>query len=432
MSGRTRRFLLAMWEGGGTVPPELGVARRLLARGHQVHVLGDPTIAERAISLGCTFSPWMRAPHRTSLDPAQDLFKDWELSNPLAMLRNARDRFMAGPAGEFAVDTRETITAVRPDVLLADVMLLGAVIAGQAARLPIAVLTPNIWMIPSPGVPAVGPGLAPARSALGRTRDAAMRTVANRLFDRGLPALNAARAASGLPPLTSFWDQILDVDRILVLTSPTFDFAAPHVPAHARYVGPVLDDPQWAEPWTPPWADDDVRPLVLVAFTSNYQDHGPQLRRVVDVLSGLPVRAIVTLGQMLDDHEVTPTDNVAVARSAPHSQILPQAALVISHCGHGTTLKSLAAGVPLVCIPMGRDQNDTAARVIHHGAGVRLRPSASPNQICRAVTTVLHNERIRANAQRLASIIAQEQQTTTSIVAQLEELAATVPSEPTP
>ena len=427
MSGRTRRFLLAMWEGGGTIPPELGVARRLLERGHQVHVLGDPTLAERASALGCTFSPWTRAPHRTSLDPAQDLFKDWELSNPLAMLRNARDRFMAGPAADFARDTRETIATVRPNVLLTDVMLLGAVIAGQAARLPVAVLKPNIWMIPSPGVPAVGPGFAPAKSVLGRTRDAAMRTVANRLFDRGLPALNAARDAYGLPRLTSFWDQILDVDRILVLTSPTFDFAAPHVPAHARYVGPILDDPQWAQPWTPPWPDDDARPLVLVGFTSNYQEHGPQLRRVTEALSSLRVRAVVTLGQMLDDAEVTPTDNVAVTRSAPHSQILPRAALVISHCGHGTTLKSLAAGLPLVCIPMGRDQNDTAARVVHHGAGVRLRPNASTEAIRSAVEQVLHNERFRANAKRLAAVIAEEQQTT-DVVAELEELAKALPA----
>jgi MGT family glycosyltransferase len=427
MTGRTRRFLLAMWEGGGTIPPELGVASRLLERGHQVHVLGDPTLAERARTLGCGFSPWARAPHRTSLDPAQDLFKDWELSNPLAMLRNARDRFMAGPAADFACDTREAITAVRPDVLLADVMLLGAVIAGQAARLPVAALKPNIWMIPSPGVPAVGPGFAPAKTVLGRIRDGAMRTVANRLFDGGLPALNAARASHGLAPLTSFWDQILGVDRIVVLTSPTFDVAAPHVPPHARYVGPILDDPPWAEPWTPPWPDDDPRPLVLVGFTSNYQEHAPQLRRVTEALSALPVRAVVTLGQMLDDDEVTPTDNVAVVRSAPHREILPRAALVISHCGHGTTLKSLAAGLPLVCIPMGRDQHDTAARVVHHGAGVRLRPNASTAAIRSAVEQVLHDERFRANAERLAATIALEQRSA-DVVTELEELAETLPA----
>jgi hypothetical protein len=75
-----------------------------------------------------------------------------------------------------------------------------------------------------------------------------MRAVANRLFDGGLPALNAARAAHGLAPLTSLWQQVLEVDRILVLTSAAFDLAAGAVPDNVRYVGPILDDPQWAEP----------------------------------------------------------------------------------------------------------------------------------------------------------------------------------------
>jgi hypothetical protein len=46
-------------------------------------------------------------------------------------------------------------------------MMLGAMLAGQAARLPVAALMPNIWMIPTPGVPAVGPGFAPAKTVLG-------------------------------------------------------------------------------------------------------------------------------------------------------------------------------------------------------------------------------------------------------------------------
>jgi MGT family glycosyltransferase len=427
MNHHQRRFLLTMWEGGGTIPPELGVARRLLDRGHQVHVLGDPTLAGPAAATGCTFSAWRRAPHRTSLDPAQDLFRDWELSNPLAMLRNFRDGFMAGPAADFAAETREAIEAFRPDALLTDGMILGAMLAGQAARLPVVALMPNIWMVPTPGVPAVGPGFAPATTALGRARDTAMRAVANRVFDGGLPALNAARAAHGLAPLTSFWSQVLDVDRILVLTSAAFDLAAPAVPGNVRYVGPILDDPAWAEPWVPPWGDEPDKPLVLVGFTSNYQDQGPQLRRVVEALSSLPVRGVVTLGQMLGADEVPPTDDVAVVRSAPHGRILPHADVVVTHCGHGTTLKALAAGVPMVCIPMGRDQNDTAARVVHHGAGVRLRPTASPERIGAAVRDVLADPRYRANARRLATAIADERRSV-DVVGEIEGLSGAMPA----
>ena len=37
--------------------------------------------------------------------------------------------------------------------------------------------------------------------------------------------------------------------------------------------------------------------------------------------------------------------------------------------------------VPLVCVPMGRDQLDVAARVVYAGAGTRLRPRAKPDAI---------------------------------------------------
>lgn len=400
-----RRFLLAMWEGGGNVPPELGVARRLVDGGHSVHILGDPTIERGAEAAGCTFSAWTRAPHHTTLDPGEDPIKDWESNNPLVLLQRLRDRFIAGPAGQFAADTADTIATVQADALLADAFLFGSIIAAQAASLPVVLLVSNIWIMPARGTPPIGPGFAPARSALGRGRDAAMVAVINRLFAKGLPAINSVRSEYGLAPLSSFYDQALSTDRIVVLTSPEFDYAAATVPANVRYTGPILDDPGWTQPWTPPWAADDERPLVLVGFSTTYQDQGPILRRVVDALATLPVRAVVTLGQMLDPTEVAAAANVAVVASVPHKSVLPHTSVVITHCGHGTTMKALAAGVPLVCIPMGRDQNDTAARVVEAGAGVRLRANASAKRIRAAVLQVLEDDRFRERAAHLAAAI---------------------------
>jgi UDP:flavonoid glycosyltransferase YjiC (YdhE family) len=84
-------------------------------------------------------------------------------------------------------------------------------------------------------------------------------------------------------------------------------------------------------------------------------------------------------------------------------------------------MKTLAAGVPLVCIPMGRDQNDTAARVVYHGAGVRLPRSALAPRIRTAVQRALGDDRLRANAARMASAIA-DQGSTADLVTELESL----------
>jgi MGT family glycosyltransferase len=406
--GKSGRFLLATWDGGGNIPPELGVARRLVERGHRVHVLGDPTIRSAADAAGCTFNPWRLAPSRRSLHPADDLFEDWETSSPLFRLRRVRDRLIAGPSAAFAADTVAAIAAFRAHVVMTDAFLFGAIMAGQAAGLPVVALLPTICVLPERGAPSFGPGFPLAKSVLGRTRDAAVSAVATRMFSRGLPALNAARAGLGLPPLQSFADQAHQADRILVLSSETFDYASPYVAANARYVGPVLDDPDWVEPWESPWPAANRDPLVVVGLSPTFQEQTALLGRIGDALSTLPVRAVVTLGQMLPSNAVVPTANVAVVQSAPHSQLFAGASAVVSHGGHGTTMRALAAGVPLVCLPMGRDQRDVAARVAHHGAGIRLSPLASAHRIRRAVTTVLTDVRYRAGAGQLADTMATE------------------------
>jgi UDP:flavonoid glycosyltransferase YjiC (YdhE family) len=99
---------------------------------------------------------------------------------------------------------------------------------------------------------------------------------------------------------------------------------------------------------------------------------------------------------------------VTVVERAPHSEVLRHASAVVTHAGHGTVIKALAAGVPVVAIPLGRDQLDNAARVAHHGAGLRLKPKAGPETIARAVQRVLDEPSFAGAAQRMADAIAAE------------------------
>jgi UDP:flavonoid glycosyltransferase YjiC (YdhE family) len=252
-----------------------------------------------------------------------------------------------------------------------------------------------------------------------RTRDAVLARVFTRLFDGGLGAVNEGRAAMALSPLQHTFDQATGVDVMLLLTARAFDFPGPPLPPNARYVGAQLDDPVWAAPWPA----DDRRPLVLVAFSSTFQNQGAVLERVMAALGALDLRGLVTVGPALDGLGSHAPANVAVVASAPHAQIIPSASLVVSHCGHGTTLKALSHGVPLVCLPMGRDQVDNAARVVWHGAGVRLKPSASADAIRNAVAAVLGDERYRRAAQALAARLQEESASSDPAIVELERLA---------
>ena len=410
--------LVALWDGGGTVPVELGVVRRLLARGHTATVLGDPTIAADVADTGAEFRPWVRAPHRTSQAPEGDLVKDWECRTPFELLGRLCDRIITGPAARYAGEVREALAARRADTVIASGPLLGALIGAESMGVPAVALSANVYSRPAPGLPPFGSGLAPAGGVLGLGRDRALNALASALWNRKLPDLNAARARFGLDPLNEIWGQWDRAARVLVLTSPAFDFPAV-LPDNVRYVGPVLDDPVWSEPYAVPEGDE---PLVVVGLSSTYMQQGDVLRRIVAALDTLPVRAVVTTGPALDPAEVPGTPKVAVVRSAPHAQLFPQADVVVTHAGHGTLMKALAAGVPTLCLPMGRDQGDNVVRAARHGAVLALKPKASPASIAGAVRRLLDEPAYRRNAEALGARIRADA-AGTALVDEIESLA---------
>jgi MGT family glycosyltransferase len=225
------------------------------------------------------------------------------------------------------------------------------------------------------------------------------------LFNRGLPPVNRARTEQGLPPLRNVLEHFDRAQRVLVLTSESFDFHGYSHPQHLRYVGSTLMDPPWVEDWRSPWNEDDSRPLVIVSFSSTYMAQERVLARAIDGLSRVDARVLVTTGPTIDPASFHPGANTTVVRSAPHAQLFQEAAVVVTHAGMGTVTRALAAGVPLVCIPMGRDQHDVAARVIYPGAGVRLRSSAKPDAIRAAVERLIREPSFRTAAARIGANI---------------------------
>ena len=147
------------------------------------------------------------------------------------------------------------------------------------------------------------------------------------------------------------------------------------------------------------------------------------LARAIDGLGRLDARVLVTTGPAIDPASLPAAGNTGVVRSAPHAELFPEAAAVVTHAGMGTVTRALAAGVPLVCLPMGRDQLDVAARVVHPGAGVRLRPGAKPAAIAAAVERVIREPGFRIAAERIGARLVADAAAQRGI-AELEALAA--------
>jgi UDP:flavonoid glycosyltransferase YjiC (YdhE family) len=228
-----------------------------------------------------------------------------------------------------------------------------------------------------------------------------------------------ARVAVGLSSVEELGldivDQILDAD--VLRRSPYLSVFPPSLDEGAQPSTYRFHDPAWdTEPGELPawWPGREDRPLVYVTFGS-VAGQFPQALPVYGValraVAELPVRVLLTVGHDLDLDALPSTpDNVRIERWVPQQDVLGHAAMAVVHGGSGSTLGAIAAGVPLVVVPLFADQPQNARRVVEVGAGLsvepdREAPDSTTGPLHDAVEIVLaessYGERARGLAEEL-------------------------------
>ena len=355
--------LMVTWDAGGNLPPFLGLGHELQRRGHRVRCLAPE-------------------PTRAAVTQAEIVFRPLQhgaVFNPLAPLRpeqsqeaQARVFFDDG----YRADLRAEVDEEQPDIVVVDCFLVSAQAAVEAMGVPLALLVHTLpgWFVP--------------------------------FWDRVLlPPTNAMRERVNLSTVRSTAELWARADRTLVASTQVLDRPRRDLNAlpGVRYVGPISEpqdgkDRAAAVPST-------SEPLVLVSFSTTFMDQQDALARTIAALRALPVQALVTSGPAINTTALPPARNVAVRRWLPHAALLPRTALVVTQGGHSTVVKALAYGVPLLCIPLGRDQRFIAERVEAVGAGLALPPDAGPDALATAITSLMRDPSYREAAQRVRSAI---------------------------
>jgi UDP:flavonoid glycosyltransferase YjiC (YdhE family) len=208
----------------------------------------------------------------------------------------------------------------------------------------------------------------------------------------------------GHPGLDQLWQSR---DRIISTSFAPFDAAPLPGWDMVRHCGPVFEDEKFAVPTVLPWAADDPTPLVLVSFSTGFEQRNVEkVQRALDALASLPVHIVATTGGIVAPNEVAAPANAVVLNYAAHDPILRRAALVVTHGGHGTAMRSLLHGAPLVVIPgLAGDQPYVAAAVHEFGAGLALPGDASSDAVRAAAQEVLAKQSYRDNAKQRAAML---------------------------
>jgi UDP:flavonoid glycosyltransferase YjiC (YdhE family) len=352
-----------------------------------------------------------------------DLVRDWAAKTPFGAAVRLRDGAMIDPLPEGARQCAAILSDWSADVVVFDWLFLGAAVAAESSGIPATALVHCPYPLPISGAPPLFSGMKPMTGVLGSLRDRAVNGFFRRFSAAGLPKLNQVRAECGLTPLNAWEEQLRSVAGIYVLTAPELDFAGSlSLPANVHYVGPAFehDSDEWSSPWPPENAD----PLVVVSFSTSYMNQTVLVQRVLDALDGLKARVLFTAGPAIDIAQLRLPANARAERFVPHRAVLPYASLVITHAGWQTVNAALSCGVPLVCIPDGRDQPDNAVRVLAAGAGVRVSKRAPVRRIRKVVEQALGDPSLKRGAERMAVALSRQDGARTTVDA-LEALVKT-------
>ncbi|GAA3455102.1 glycosyltransferase [Dactylosporangium matsuzakiense] len=379
------RFLVYTPPAAGHVFPLVPGLLRLLDRGHQVQIRTGAALVGHLRTAGLdaiAVDPRIDASVKRSGagDDMADLFGrgEWEIA-----------------------DLRAAISAFTPDVLLADTNTFGAATLAQATGLPWAITQPSVLALRGQGIPPYSLGLAPGRGPLTAARDALLWKIVERVYGRMLlPGLNPLRTGLGLPALTNALDYHRQPDRLITLTGAPLEYPRHDLPAHVRLTGGQTWDPPAA---APDWLTEPGDPWVLVTCSTHYQADEALAVQAVEALRDRPVRVLVTLADAYDTVSLPAADNVRVERFVPHGPVLAHAAVVVCPSGMGIVTKAVAAGVPVVAVPFGRDQPEVARRVEQAGTGVILpRKRLTAARLSAAVTAATA---LRERAQTIAATL---------------------------
>jgi UDP:flavonoid glycosyltransferase YjiC (YdhE family) len=350
------RILWACWDGGGNLNPSLGIAHALEGRGHEVHFSGRPEMVGRVQAAGLSASELAEA--RTDLDRYS--------FHPMATVFG----YLSSPAvGEELVG----IVADRtPDVVVIDALFSAALNVAPRFSAPTAVMLHTFFDRVMPMWHMVFAMQSDSRQKAGFT---------------------------GLPDLDMLWGER---EVFHVNTLKAFDGDPATTWTNVVHGAPVLTSEGRAAPADLPWDAGDPTPLVLLSFSTVSEQGSPEmLQRSLDALGGLPVHIVATTGGVVDPGELAAPANAYPVPLADHDALMERASLVVGHGGHGTTMRALRHGLPIVGIPaMLSDQVPITQWIEEWKVGRGLPLDADVTQIRAAAQDVLANPAFREQAER--------------------------------
>jgi MGT family glycosyltransferase len=371
-----RRILLAAFGDPGHAFPAIALGRELVRRGHTVCIE--------------TWDRWQADCEREGMQFAPaPIYEVWPRGGAALKPYQAAVRASEQSAA--------LIRSFDPDVVVADILTVASALAAQIERRPWATLVPHVLPIAEPGFPPYSIGARLPRTHAGERLWRLFDPLVRKGLEEGRVQLNGARERVGLPPVDRLHGGISRALAI-VATFPHLEYPRRHWDPSVQVTGPLM----WEQPFgdvEPPPGDD---PLVLIAPSTAQDREQRMLAAALEGLAGEPVRVLATYNRRPPPSPLEVPPNARLVEWVSYTKTMPMCDAIVCHAGHGTLMRSLASGVPVVACPAAGDMAENAARVAWAGAGVSLpRRLVTARGVRLAVRRVLGEASYSARAREL-------------------------------
>lgn len=313
-------------------------------------------------------------------------------SGPIGLRRMIRTT--AAMTDRLLAQAPAVLDRIGATAVLADAVEPAGPLIARRLGLPCAIALTGLPLLGDELIPPPYVGWRFRTDAWGRFRNRSGYAVARQLMRPIEAVVQARRSAWGLhdaPPMAHV--QVAQCPREL-------DFPRAQLPAKFHYGSP------WRLPEsTASEIARDERPLIFCSL-GTLQGARPALFAIMAAAcAAIGARAVIGHGGGLTPEEEAALPGDPLVRAFwPQRAVLDQCDAAILHGGFNSVLDALAAGVPIVALPIGFEQPGTAARIAHSGAGKVLSPHRlSTQSLAHALGELIGNDRYRSAARRLAA-----------------------------
>ena len=186
-----------------------------------------------------------------------------------------------------------------------------------------------------------------------------------------------------------------------------FDFPRKELPPHFHYTGPYFSSGS-RQSVEFPFEKLTGQPLIYASMGTLQNKLLTVFADIAEACADFDAQLVISLGGASKPEDLPPLKgNPLVVAYAPQLEIIPKAAMMITHAGMNTAMECLTNGVPMVAIPVTNDQPGVAARITWTGCGETI-PVKKLNvaNLKNAIQKVLTNPSYKENAVRLQKAIA--------------------------